>query len=323
MHRRSLAALAAVTLAAPRARAQAWAPDRPVRVIVTFSAGGAPDTLTRGLGDIIAPSLGQPIVVELRQGAGGNIGAEATARARPDGTTLWMASTGPLAVHHMIYQTLPFDAERDFSPIAFVAHSPNILVARPGLGERTLADLLALVRRQPGRITYGSAGVGTTQHLSGELLGVMANVEMTHVPYRGGAFAVQDLLGDRLDTSFSTTTAINLVREGKLVALATTGATRMAALPDVPTIAEQGVPGYASTAWYGLVGPAGLPREAVARLNALVNAATADAGYRDRMAEIGLYFDPGTPEAFADFILAERRKWTEVVARLPIAVRRG
>jgi tripartite-type tricarboxylate transporter receptor subunit TctC len=321
MRRRVLLAAGGGLLAARGARAQTW-PDRPVRIIVTFSAGGAPDTLSRGLGELIAPHLGQPVVAELRQGAGGNLGAEATARARPDGTTLWMASTGPLCYHDLIYPTLGFDAERDFAPIAFVAHSPNILVVRPDLGLRSLGDLLAHARREPGGLRFGSAGVGTTQHLSGELLMQLTGIEIIHVPYRGGAFAVQDLLGGRLEMSFSTTTAINLIREGRLQALAVTGATRMPALPDVPTIAEQGIAGYAATAWYGLVAPAGTPAPVIQRLNVLTSAALGQAEFRDRMAGQGLYFEPATPEAFAAFIRDERARWRPVVERLPIAVRR-
>lgn len=322
MQRRTLLTLSGASLlAGGRAEAQGGWPDRPIRIVVTFSPGGAPDMLTRGLGDLLSPRLGQQIVVELRQGAGGNLGAEFTARARPDGHTLWTASTGPLAYHHMIYPNLPFDAEKDFTYIGGIASTPNIVVVRPGLGFRTLDDLIGHARRHPGELRYGSSGVGTTQHLSGELLALMAGIELVHVPYRGGAYVVQDLLGDRVDLIFGSATSINLIREGKLTAVAVTGKERFPALPEVPTVHEQGVTGYEATAWYGLVGPAGIPEPIVRRLNTLTNEAFRDEGYRQRMEQMGLYFMPTTPEGFRGFVAAERRKWSDVIRRLPIAVK--
>ncbi len=321
MQRRTILTLAGASLlASGRVEAQGGWPDRPIRIIVTFSPGGAPDMLTRGLGDLISPRLGQPIVVELRQGAGGNLGAELTARARPDGYTLWTASTGPLSYHHMIYPNLSFNAEKDFTYIGAVASTPNIVIARRSLGFRTINDLIEHARRHPGELRYGSAGVGTTQHLSGELLALMTGIELTHVPYRGGAYVVQDLLGDRVDLTFGSSTAINLIREGKLTALAVTGKERISALPDVPTVHEQGVAGYEATAWYGLVGPAGIPEPIVRRLNTLMNEAFRNEGYRQRMEQMGLYLTPSTPEEFEAFVAAERRKWSDVIRKLPNAV---
>jgi tripartite-type tricarboxylate transporter receptor subunit TctC len=309
-------------LASGQTEAQDGWPDRPIRIIVTFSPGGAPDLLTRGLGDLITSQLGYPIVVELRQGAGGNLGADLTARARPDGHTLWTASTGPLAYHHMIYPNLSFDAEKDFTYIGALASTPNIVIARPGLGFQTINDLIEHARRNPGALRYASAGIGTTQHLSGELLALMTGIELVHVPYRGGAYVVPDLLGERVDLTFGSSTSINLVREGKLTALAVTGMERFPALPEVPTVHEQGVTGYEAIAWYGLVGPAGIPEPIVRRLNTLMNEAFQNDGYRERMEQLGLYFMPSTPDGFKEFVAAERRKWSELIRKLPIAVQR-
>jgi len=307
--RRALLAAPALLLARPL-RAQEW-PNRPLRLVSTFEPGGAADQLARGIANLMGPHLGTTVVVENRTGAAGNIGTEFVARAT-DGHTFLLASTGPVSYHQVLFRSLPFDPLRDLVPVGFVAHSPNMLAVRPDSGWNTLADVVAAARARPGALTFGSAGIGTTQHLTGELLQAMAGVSLTHVPYRGGAPALQDMLGGRLDLVVTSGSGASTVREGRLRAVGVTGARRIPVLPDVPTMREGGYPDFVATAWYGLVGPAATPPPAVARLNEALRRALTDEVFAARMRDQTLEVEATTPDGFAAFIEAERAKWAPV-----------
>ena len=317
MHRRRrtlLAGLALVPWAAPRAaRAQGWAPERPLRLIVGFAAGGSTDVTARLVAQALSERLGQPVVVENRPGAGGNIAAEAAARSAPDGHTLFMGVSGILAANPALYRSLPFDPLRDFAPISQVAFIPNLVVVNPDLPVRDLAGLVAYARANPGRVHYGSAGNGTSLHLAAALLAARAGIDLVHVPYRGGAPAANDLLSGKIQMLASPMVeVIAQVQAGKLRPLAVTTARRSPLLPEVPTVAET-IPGFEIPLWNGLLVPAGTPPAAIARLAAETGAALRGEELRRRLAEQGSEPAPGTPEEFARFIRAEIPKWTEIV----------
>ncbi|MBP0443519.1 tripartite tricarboxylate transporter substrate binding protein [Roseomonas sp. SSH11] len=296
------------------ALAQEW-PNRPVRLIATFAPGGAADQLARDLAQMMGPELGQTVVVENRTGAAGNIGTEQVARAT-DGHTFLLCSTGPMTYHPILFRSLTFDPLKDFTPIGFAAHSPNILAARKDLGWTRLDQVLDAARAAPGRLNYGSAGSGTTQHLAGELLQEVTGISLTHVPYRGGAPALRDLLGGQLELLVTTGSGANMMREGRITPIATMGSTRLAALPDVPTMHEAGLVNFSATAWYGVVGPAGLPDPVVARMSGALQKALRDPGLAARMRDQTMDVETMTPEAFAAFMTAERQKWKPVAERL-------
>jgi tripartite-type tricarboxylate transporter receptor subunit TctC len=322
MYRRQfVAGLSAATTAAvfsitPGVRAQADWPTRPINVIVTFPAGGGSDVTTRTVGEQMQRLLGQPFVVDIRTGAGGNVGAGALSQSRPDGYTLMMTTPGPVSINQTIYGKLTYDPD-GLMPISFVAHSPNILVANPSLGLRNVADLIKLAKERPGELTFASPGIGTSQHLAGELLKKAAGIDIVHVAYSGGAYGTSDMLGGRIDLAFVATSGLGLVREGKLVALGVTSEKPSSALPDIPTIASQGVPGYAASGWFGLVAPKGTPPEIITKINQAVTAVLNEKATVDRLQGLGLDIDPGTPEQFAAFIQAERKKWSDLLVGLP------
>jgi tripartite-type tricarboxylate transporter receptor subunit TctC len=309
--RQVLAGAAALSLPALRpASAQAW-PNRPVRLIATFEPGGAADQLARALAAGMGPELGQTVVVENRTGAAGNIGTELVARAT-DGHTFLLCSTGPMAYHHILFRSLPFDPQTDFTPIGFAAWSPNILAARNDLGWKRLEDVLAAAKAAPGKLNFGSAGTGTTQHLAGEMLQEAAGIRLTHVPYRGGAPALRDLLGGQLELLVTTGSGANMMREGKITPIAIMGDRRIAALPDTPTMQESGLRDFSATAWYGVVGPAGLPAPTVSRISAALQAALKDEVLIARMRDQTMDVQSGTPDQFASFIASERQRWRPV-----------
>ncbi|MBP0495403.1 Bug family tripartite tricarboxylate transporter substrate binding protein [Pararoseomonas indoligenes] len=311
-HRRHvLAGAAALALPALRpARAQAW-PNRPLRLIATFEPGGAADQLARAIAAGMGPELGQTVVVENRTGAAGNIGTELVARAN-DGHTFLLCSTGPMTYHTILFRSLPFDPQRDFTPIGFAAWSPNIFATRNDLGWKRLDEVVAAAKAAPGKLNFGSAGTGTTQHLAGEMLQEAAGIRLTHVPYRGGAPALRDLLGGQLELLVTTGSGANMMREGKITPIAVMGEKRIAALPDTPTMQEAGLRDFSATAWYGVVGPAGLPAPAVARMSAALRAALTDETLIARMRDQTMDAQFSTPDDFASFIAGERRKWRPV-----------
>jgi tripartite-type tricarboxylate transporter receptor subunit TctC len=318
MHRtrvRALAALAAYTLAAatPPAFAQAptaW-PTKPIRIIVTFPPGGAPDTLARVLAEKWAP-LGQAITVENKPGAGGNIGADMVAKAAGDGYTLVIGTVGTHAINPSLYEKIPYNNIKDFTPISFLASTPNLLVVNKSVPANNVKELVELARKQP--LFFGSSGSGTSIHLSGELFNTMAGVKMQHIPYKGRAEAIPDLLGGRIQMIFDNMpSALPLVQEGKLKAIAVTSAQRSPAAPTIPTIAESGLPGFDATSWFALLGSPGIPRDVQMRINAETLKVMAMPDVKDKLAKLGLDPNPGTPEALATLIQVETAKWAKVV----------
>jgi tripartite-type tricarboxylate transporter receptor subunit TctC len=308
------AALAGVLpAAAQQAAAGADWPNRPVRLISPFPPGGAADLIARAIAEELAGPLRQTVVVENRTGAGGSVGTEAAARSAPDGYTLVMASTGPFAINPALFR-LSFDPSRDFAPVAMIATVPSVFVVHPDVPARTLQELLALAHAQPGRLSYASGGNGSAQHLFGELLKQLAQVDIQHVPYRGGGPAMTDTIAGRVQILCDTVPlALPHIRDGRVRALAVTTAGRHPALPDVPSVAEAGVAGYEALGWYGIAAPTGTPAPVVERLNREVNAALARPAFRDKLAGQGADPAPGTPADFAAVIERDRARWTKVI----------
>ncbi|MBI5717196.1 MAG: tripartite tricarboxylate transporter substrate binding protein [Burkholderiales bacterium] len=314
--RRQLLLGAAALLAAPAvALAQPAFPSKPVRVIVPFPPGGTSDLVARLLADKLAAALGQPVVVESRPGANGIIASDFVARAT-DGHTLLFASAAH-ASNATLYPRLPYDSARDFVPVALVvAPGPMVIVAHPSLPAKNVAELIEAAKKNPGKIAYASAGIGNTLHLAGEMFGQMAGVQMLHVPYKGAAPALNDLMGGQVQLMFNSALAVApQVKDGKLKLLAQTGAKRSPALPaDLPTVAEAGLPGFEVTGWFGLFAPASLPPEAVKRLNAEVQRAMATPEARDKLVLLGSPEPPTLqPEAFAAFVDAETKRYAKVI----------
>jgi tripartite-type tricarboxylate transporter receptor subunit TctC len=304
----------ATLLAALPARAQTW-PGKPIRLIVPYPAGGTADLLGRKIGQKLGETLGQHVVIENRAGAGGGIGADLVAKAKPDGYTLLMGTIATHAINPNLYPDLAYDAVRDFAPIALVAAMPNLLVVNPSVPAGNVRELIALAKSKPGELAFASAGSGTTQHLSGELFKKMAGVDMMHIPYKGNAPAVADLVGGQVQVMFDNIPiSLQQVRAGKLRALAVTGPKRNPVLPDVPTIAEAALPGYSVTSWFALFAPAGTPAPIVARLNSETNKALADTAVRRQLADQGIEPVGGTAEQLAAHIRAELPRWKKIVA---------
>ncbi len=312
----ALATAAAVSMgAAPSsALAQAAYPSKPVTIIVPFAAGGTTDILARIIGQALTAELGQSVVVDNRAGAGGNIGASLAAKAPADGYTLFMGTVGTHAINASLYKKMPFDPVKDFAPLTRVANVPNLLVANPAQPFKTVPELIAYAKANPGKLNFGSSGSGSSIHLSGELFKSMAKVDMVHVPYKGSAPAVTDLLGNQIGIMFDNMpSAIQHVRSGRLVPIAVTTAKRSPELPNVPTIAEAGVPGYEATSWFGMYAPAGTPAPVLATLNKALVKVLGQADVKKKINEQGAETYSETPEQFAAFMKAETLKWGKVV----------
>lgn len=312
MQRRALLA-AALLPGLARAQSPAW-PDRPLRIVVPFPPGGGVDIVARLLAEPLREALGQPVLVENRAGAAGMIGAQAVARATPDGTTLLLCSAGEVAVApHLNPTRMGYDAERDLAPVSLVVRVPNVLIVHPAVAATTPAELIALARAQPGRLTYSSSGTGNLQHLNGELFNRLAGVETVHVPYRGTAPALADVAGGRVTMTFgSLAAALPLVRGGQVRALAVTSRRRMAALPDTPALAEA-LPDYELVNWFGLFAPAGTPPERIARLHQAAAAALRDAALAAKLLEQGAEASPLAPAEFGRFVAAESAKFGRII----------
>lgn len=309
----SAVVLGAGLLGGTSALAQAY-PTKPVTIIVPFAAGGTTDILARIIGQALTAELGQSVVVDNRAGAGGNIGGQAAAKATPDGHTLFMGTVGTHAINASLYKKMPFDPVKDFAPLTRVANVPNLLVANPAQPYKSVKDLIAYAKANPGKVNFGSSGNGSSIHLSGELFKSLAKVDMQHVPYKGSAPAVTDLLGNQIGIMFDNMpSAIQHVRSGKLVPLAVTTAKRSPELPNVPTIAEAGVPGYEATSWFGMFAPAGTPAPVLAKLNAAIVKVLAQPDVKKKINEQGAEVYSETPEQFAAFIQTESVKWGKVV----------
>ncbi|TDG32857.1 Bug family tripartite tricarboxylate transporter substrate binding protein [Paracraurococcus ruber] len=316
MRRRLLLGSADLLLArgaAAQGAAGAWAPDRPVRLLVGFAAGGSSDVTARLVAQAMSERLGQPVLVENRPGAAGNIAAEAVARAAPDGHTLLFGVSSTLAANRWLYRTLPFDTLRDFAPLSQVSVIPNLIVVNPQLPVRSIPELIAYAKANPGRLNYGSAGAGTSLHMASASFAARAGLEMVHVPYRGGAPAATDLIAGKIQMIASPMVeVVGAVQAGQLRALAVTTARRSPLLPEVPTVAET-LPGFEIPLWNGILAPAATPPAAVARLSAEIGAALRTEELRRRLLEQGSEPAPSTPEQFADFIRAEIPRWAEIV----------
>jgi tripartite-type tricarboxylate transporter receptor subunit TctC len=314
--RRAFAAFVCM-LAAGSAFAQGY-PVRPVRVLVPFSAGGTVDIVARIVGAKLASDLGQPFLVENKPGAGGTIAAAQLAKSPGDGYTLMMMSQA-LAYSASLYPDLPYDTLRDLAPIAYVGATPNALVVTNSLPVRTVQEFLAYARANPGGIAYGSAGIGSAGHLAVELLQSLTGIRLTHVPYKGNAPALTDLISGQIQTMLLTMPSVmSHVKGDKVRALATSGARRSPALPELPTIAEAGVPGYEYTPWYGMFGPGTLPRELTARLNTAVNKALADAGLGEKLAQQGLEVHAMTSGEFNEIVRGDVARWGKIIRELGV-----
>jgi tripartite-type tricarboxylate transporter receptor subunit TctC len=300
--------LASPALLAAPAFAQAW-PTRPIRIVVPFPPGGINDILARPLAQRMQAEWGQPVVVENRPGAGGNVGADLVAKAAPDGYTLLLGSLGPLVVNADLFERMPFDARSAFAPVSQIAALPMLVCVNAGRPWRSLAAFIEAARAQPGRLTAGSAGSGSALHIALELFNRAAGVQVTHVPYRGAAPAVTDLVAGQTDAIIDTLGSIGpQLRAGTVRALAVAGAERLPMLPEVPTAAEAGLPGFAFGAWAGLAAPAGTPVPVIERIAALVGATMREAEAATRFAEAGVIPVGGTPAAFAALLEAERAR---------------
>ena len=295
-------------------------PDRPIRLIAPFPAGGLADVLARAVGDEMSKSLGQPVIVENRAGAGGNTGADAVAKAAPDGYTLLMSSAGILTANQFLYAKMPFDADTAFVPVSNVASMSMLVVVNPKVEAKTLKEFVALAKAQPGKINFGSPGIGTTGHLGLAMLMHAAGVKITHVPYRGAAPAVTDLLAGQIDGVVDNPpTVIAHIQSGKLRPLAVAARERMALLPDVPTAAEQGVSNYEASSWFGVAAPAGTPPAIVARLHQAIAAAVRTPAMQERFGKSGARLLGNSPQDFAAQIRAERTGWGEIIKAANIA----
>ena len=310
---RFLRPLAALLLAAAAASAAAQTyASRPIRLVVTFPTGGAPDILARILSE--KAQLGQPVVVDNVPGAGGNIGADRVAKAQGDGHLLVMGTVGTHSINGALYAKMPYDMVRDFTPVSLVASTPNLLVVNNDLPVKTVQDLIAWGRANPNKLSFGSPGIGSSVHISGELFKSMTGVQMTHVPYKGRQFAIPDLVGGQIQLMFDNMpSALPMAREGKIRAVAQTGAKRSPAAPDVPTVAEQGLPGFDATSWFALFAPAGTPRDVVARLNAEVQRVYRLSDVQEKLKTLGLDAVLSSPEELARYQQAEIAKWAKVV----------
>ena len=305
-------ALAVLLLIAGTALAQPY-PSKPIRVIVPFPAGGIADLYARLIGQRVAEGWGQPVLVENRTGAGGNIAADAVAKSAPDGYTLVMGSFGTHAVNVSLFSSMPYDPVRDFAPIVLVLEAEGLLVVHPSVPAKNVSELIAHARSNPGKLTFASAGMGTASHLAGELFKTMAKVEMTHVPYKGNVPAITDLLAGQTSLHFGTMpTVLPHAKAGKLRALATIGSRRSAAAPELPTVAET-LPGFEVNNWVGLRAPAGTSREIVRRWNVEVSKIMQGADIQQRLLVEGARYTPNTPDEFGAFIKSEIAKWAPVV----------
>jgi tripartite-type tricarboxylate transporter receptor subunit TctC len=307
-----LAATPAALLAVSRiAKAQAY-PTRPVRLIVPFTPGGTTDIVARLLGQSLSERLGQPIVIENRPGAGTNIGTETVVKAPPDGYTLLVAGT-PAAINATLYENLSFNFGRDIAPVAGIIRTPYVMEVNPSVPVKTVPEFISYAKANPGKINMASPGIGTGAHLSGELFKQMTGANMIHVPYRGAAPALVDLIAGQVQVQFaSTPETIEYIRNGRLRALAVTTATRAEVLPEVPSVGEF-VPGYETTAWFGIAAPKGTPNEIIDKLNSEINAGLADPKTKERFLDLGGVPMPMTPTQFGKLIADETEKWAKVI----------
>lgn len=308
--------LAALALPAAAQNAIGDFPSKPIQVIVTFPPGGSSDAVFRMIVPRLNEKLGQPVIVDNRPGAGGNVGLTLVARAPADGYTLGLGAAGALSANVSLYPQMPFDAMKDFKPVAMLAAIPFVIVGNPSMKAKanTLRELIALAKAEPDKLSVGYGGNGTAMHLSAALFAQMANIQLNEVPYRGSGPVALDVMGGQLSLGVvDLPSALQQIKAGKLIAYAVTSARRLPMLPDVPTVAEAGLPGYDSTGWFGIVAPAGTPEPIVARLNAEINAALTDEAIKTKLRNMGVEPEPGTSAAFGVYIRSETAKWANVI----------
>ena len=288
-------------------------PDRPIRVIVPFPPGGGTDLVGRTIADKMSEFFKKTVIAENRAGAGTVIGTDYVAKSPPDGYTIIMG-TFAYAVNPSLVSALPYSNATSFAPVALVARSPNVVVVNPDRPYKTIAELVAYAKAHPGKVNYGSFGNGTSAHLAGALFASLSKTELTHVPYKGSAPALNDLVGGQIDVMFTTVpSATSYLRSGRLRALAVTSAQRSTALPDLPTVAEAGVPGYEAEAWYGFYVPAGTPAPVIARLNAAINYAAASPAFQKRVEEEGLVVTAGKPADLDNYVKTQETRWAKII----------
>jgi tripartite-type tricarboxylate transporter receptor subunit TctC len=306
---------AAALVGVPAAvHAQQQYPSKPIRFVVPYPAGGPLDTVARLLGQKVSEAVKQPLVIDNKPGAGGNIGADAVAKAPADGYTILMGAVATHAINPSLYPNMPYDAARDFAPITQVASTPNVLVVNPSVPASSVREFIAYAKAHPGKLNFGSGSTGSAGHLAGELFKTMAGVEMTHVPYKGAGPAMNDLIGGQIQLMFDNlASSLGQVRAGKVRALAVTTARRSALAPDLPTIAESGLPGFDISTWFGVFAPAGTPRDVLERLHAEFAHALAAPELREKMLNLGAEPVGSTPDQFAAYIRAESEKYARVI----------
>lgn len=316
------AALALPALLAPAlASAQAWAPQQPLRFVVPFAPGGATDIVARVLAEPMGARLGQPVAVENRTGAGGNVGVEHVVRSTADGHTILMGTTGTLTINPHLYSNMGFNPLTDLAPVSLAFATDHVLIVNPGVPAQTAQEFLALVRAQPGRLSYGSGGNGTSTHTVAELFKLVARVDIQHVPYRGSAPALNDTVAGNVQVMLDQiASALPMIQAGRVRALAVTGARRHAAMPNVPTMAEIGLPAAEASSWGAVMAPANTPAPVIQRLNAVVRESLGLPAVRDRLTQVGADALTSTPEELASYLRAETEKWGRVVREARITV---
>ena len=289
-------------------------PRETIRIVVSFTPGGAPDTLARVLAEDWQKTLGVPILVDNRPGHGGNIGADLVAKSNPDGYTLLIGTVGIHAINGALYEKLPYDPIADFTPISFLASTPNVLIVNKQLGVQSLKELITLAKSKPNELTFGSSGTGTSIHMSGELFKDLASVQIRHIPYKGRAQSLPDLVSGRISMLFDNlASAQPLIRANEVIALGVTTLKRSPSAPDIPTLAEQGLRGFEAVSWFSLMAPAKLPKEIQARLNQLTIQTLSKPEIRSRLSNGGLELNPGSPEELSRYIQQEASKWRKIV----------
>ncbi len=319
---KTLKLLAATTLAFVTAagHAQTW-PSKPIRLISPFAPGGGADITARAIVPRLTSALGHPVIVDNRGGAGGMVGVDLAAKSPPDGYTIVLGTVGNIAVNPSLYSKMPYDPQKDLAPIGQIANALNVLVVHPSLPAKTVKEFIAVAKQNPGQLNFGSSGPGATDHLAGEIFNVMAGVKMVHIPYKGGAPAMLDLVAGQIQVVFSTvSTAIGAIQGNRIRAIAMTGNQRYERLPQIPTMAEGGLKGFEVNNWYGLFAPAGTPREIVARLHAETAKALAAPEVKTRLLDAGIIATSSTPEAFAAHIDAETKKLGKIIRSANIKV---
>ncbi|ANN77790.1 Bug family tripartite tricarboxylate transporter substrate binding protein [Bordetella flabilis] len=316
----AVSAAAVLTQATP-AMAQGtgdW-PSKPITIVVPYAPGGFADTRVRLIASKLEPRLKQPVVVENKAGAGGVVGTTFIARANPDGYTLGTGNLAPMSVNPSLMQSIPYDPLKDLAPVILIENSPLVLSVNKSVQAGNLTELIALARSEPGKLTFGSSGVGGAHHLSGEMFAEQAHIDLTHVPYKGGNLAATDLMGGHITMMFEMGySALPAIKGDKVRPIAVTSARRISVLPDVPTMVEAGLPGYESYNWQGIVAPAGTPRPIIDRLNAELNAVLKDPEVAKAIEDTGSQAGGGTPEQFAAFIQSETAKWAQVIKEAKI-----